>query len=82
MVSNYFLGICTILLLGKVELCFVLLVPVVAINRCDLLQALGDVFESVMGAVYVDSNYNMAAAWNVARIMMGPVMASVRRIAL
>jgi dsRNA-specific ribonuclease len=43
-------------------------------------QALADVFESVVGAVYVDTGYNLVAVWRFLSKLMKPLVDSVRRI--
>ena len=41
-------------------------------------QVLGDVFESVVGAIMRDSDYNIEVVWGVVRQMMAPLLSSVR----
>ncbi|XP_062536694.1 endoribonuclease Dcr-1 isoform X2 [Armigeres subalbatus] len=38
----------------------------------EVPKALGDVFESVAGAIFLDSNMSLDAVWKVYRSMMGP----------
>lgn len=39
-------------------------------EHVDVPKVLGDIFESVIGAIYLDSNKNLSVVWNIVYSIM------------
>ena len=52
------------------------------VEHVDVPKVLGDIFESVIGAVYLDSNKNINKVWNVIYSLMKNEIGNLKNIIL